>query len=119
MVAEFSWQVRAAGPVQIVEAHGELDMAAAELLWEELEPLLCPGAVVVMECSGVSFFDSTGLRAAVKAANLAHDVGAAFALIAPSGAVMRVLELSGVTDMFTVYPDVASAVTASTSHPSR
>lgn len=101
-MAGFSYEVLTRGAVTVVRAVGEVDMAVAGDLWDALEPLLLPGASVALDCSDVSFFDSTGLRIAVQAANQAKEVDAAFALIAPSDPVVRVLDLSGVTGMFTV-----------------
>jgi stage II sporulation protein AA (anti-sigma F factor antagonist) len=97
------------GTVRVVKAAGDVDLAFAGELWDVLEPLLTPGAVVALDCSGITFLDSTGLRSAVVAANRAKETDAVFCLIAPSEPVTRVLDLSGVTGMFTVYADPAEA----------
>lgn len=57
---------------------------------------------MVLDCSGVTFFDSMGLRTAVQCMQQAKEVGATFALI-PSEPVTRVLELAGVSGIFTIY----------------
>ena len=48
----------------LITASGELDLAAAETFRFQLqEELAKHGAVVVLDISGVTFIDSTGLRA--------------------------------------------------------
>lgn len=113
-MAGFSCEVRLEGAVRVLHVRGEIDIAVADEFWRVLEPLLTAGTLVAMECSGVSFFDSMGLRVVVKAQNRAEETGAAFVLAGPSGAVARVLELSGVTGMFTTYPGLERALAALT-----
>jgi stage II sporulation protein AA (anti-sigma F factor antagonist) len=99
---EFSYQVRSDQTVTTVEVSGDVDMAVASRLSEVLDPLITADATVVLDCSGVTFFDSMGLRTAVQGMQQAKDVGATFALI-PSTPVTRVLELAGVSGIFTIY----------------
>lgn len=98
----FSYQVRSDEAIVIVEVSGDVDMSVAGQLSEVLDPLITAEARVVLDCSGVIFFDSMGLRVTVQAMQLAKDVGATFALI-PSQPVTRVLELAGVSGIFTIY----------------
>ena len=74
-----------------------------------MEPLLVPGATVVMDCSAVTFFDSTGLRVALQAANQAQRIGATFGLAALPPAVGQVLELADVRHLFSIYADPGEA----------
>jgi anti-sigma B factor antagonist len=97
---EFSYRIRTEGPVTIVEISGDVDMSVAGQLTEALEPLVAAGPNVVLDCSNVAFFDSMGLRLAVQAKRQAEQVGTTFTLL-PSAAVTRVLELAGVSDLFT------------------
>ena len=77
-------------------------MSVAGQLTTVLDPLITAEARVVLDCSSVTFFDSMGLRTTVQAMQQAKDVGATFALI-PSRPVTRVLELAGVSGIFTIY----------------
>jgi anti-anti-sigma factor len=103
---EFSYQVRNDQAITIVEVGGDVDMSVAGRLSDVLDPLITADATVVLDCSGVTFFDSMGLRTAVQSTQQAKDVGAAFALI-PSEPVARVLELAGVSGIFTLYDCLA------------
>jgi anti-sigma B factor antagonist len=97
---EFSYRIRTEGPVTIVEISGDVDMSVAGQLTEALEPLVAAGPSVVLDCSNVAFFDSMGLQVAVQAKRHAEHAGTTFTLL-PSAAVTRVLELAGVSDLFT------------------
>lgn len=94
----------------VVAAAGELDLAVADGLGAELEPLITPGAVVVLDGSGLTFMDSSGLRVLINASNRAEAAGATFRLVAPQAAVRRVLELAGADDFLATRADVPSAL---------
>jgi anti-anti-sigma factor len=86
-----------------VVAVGEIDLAVADRLWHELDRELTAGRTVVLDCSGVDFLDSMGLRALIKATQKADKVGARFHLAAPSATVHRILDLAGVADVFIIH----------------
>ena len=46
----------------VVTLAGELDLAAADGFWGELEPLIEPAGVVVLDGTELRFLDSSGLR---------------------------------------------------------
>ena len=82
----------------VVTVRGELDLATSDRLWIELEPLLAPQTVVVLDGTEISFLDSSGLRVLLQANNRATTGGAEFRLVAPQQAVQRVLDLAGTGD---------------------
>ncbi|ACU75478.1 anti-sigma-factor antagonist [Catenulispora acidiphila DSM 44928] len=98
---EFSYRVREQDRVSVVEVSGDVDMSVAGQLSDVLEPLVADRDVV-LDCTGVTFFDSMGLRVAVNALNQAAQAGTAFSLV-PSQTVARVLELAGVTSIFVIH----------------
>lgn len=80
---------------------GELDAATAPGLGDLLQPLVGqPNASVVVNLADVTFMDSSGLRALVRAANSARDGGGSLVLARASGAVTRLLEVTGLIDQF-------------------
>jgi anti-anti-sigma factor len=79
----------------VVTVSGELDLGTADKLWADLEPLIIPRSVVVLDGNALNFLDSSGLRVLLRAGNRAAREGAAFRLVAPHPAVQRVLELAG------------------------
>ena len=85
------------GTEHVVSVRGEVDIATAPMLDRLLHSLLESHAHVVLDLSGVSFIDSTGIGVLVAAARAADQDGGSFAVREPSRSVLRVLELSGVS----------------------
>jgi anti-anti-sigma factor len=94
----------------VVTVRGELDLATADRLWAELEPLLAPRAVIVLDGTAITFLDSSGLRVLLQAGNRASVGGAAFRLVAPQPAVQRVLDLAGTGDHLQTRESVPAAL---------
>jgi anti-sigma B factor antagonist len=88
-------KVASAGKRHVVALRGELDLAAADRAWTELEPLLTEGSFVVLDGTDLEFLDSSGLRVLALAAHRARDARAALRLVAPHHAVQRALALAG------------------------
>ena len=74
-----------------LSASGEIDLATKDGLQAALTPLLDGERPLLLDLSQVTFIDCAGLRV-LQAAHLAHG---RFAVVAPSDAVARLLELSG------------------------
>jgi anti-anti-sigma factor len=83
-----------------VTVAGDVDLAAADTLWSVLDEYVHAEAQVVVDCSRVAFLDSMGLRTLIRAQHKASASGARLTLAAPSEAVLRVLHLAGVADLF-------------------
>lgn len=99
----FSCQTRREGNLVVLAVGGDVDLAAADGLWDGLREALQPGVRVVADLANVTFLDSTGLRVLVRAEQTSADLdGAEFELAAPSAPVLRVLELSGTEAMFSI-----------------
>lgn len=81
----------------VVRLSGEIDMSSADLLTDQLEAIAGREATsVILDATGVTFMDSTGLHALVKGKRTLHEGGSQIFLV-PSPQVRRVLEL--------VFPD--------------
>ena len=77
-----------------VRVYGELDMDSAESFREQLSAALCEpwGKSFLIDLSGVTFMDSSGLRALRKALDLG---GGKDLIVQPSRQVFKLLDLSG------------------------
>lgn len=81
---------------------GELDIASAPSLERSIETLASEGAErVVIDLSGVTFMDSTGLRALLLAQQRTSGNGHELRLRRGPRQVQRVFELSGTLETFT------------------
>ena len=80
------------GAVAGLQLDGELDIASAPELSAAIARAFDAGArAVVLNMAGVGFLDSTGVRMLLEAGSLA---GRELVLMAPSPAVIRVLDLT-------------------------
>lgn len=103
---EFSCETRQVGDLVAVSLGGEVDIATRRSLLAEVAGRLAPAARVVLDCSRVTFLDSSGLQGLLEVKRAAAAAGAVFALAAPSRPVARILELSGTRRAFTVLDGV-------------
>jgi anti-anti-sigma factor len=98
--------------VRLVCARGELDVVAAPALIADLPSLLAGASAVVLDLSGVTFFDSSGVRLVDRMSRECGRAAAALRVVAPPGTpTRRVLELVGLIDDLVV-DDVAAALGA-------
>jgi stage II sporulation protein AA (anti-sigma F factor antagonist) len=83
---------------------GELDAYTAPALATALSELLEPDASgpgeLTLDLSGVTFVDSAALRILMLTRQQMADASRSFRLRAPSAVVLRLLEVSGLTDHF-------------------
>ncbi|MEV0523466.1 STAS domain-containing protein [Streptomyces sp. NPDC050439] len=98
----------AAGPV--VELTGELDHESCSQLRGVLPGLaLRRGQQLVIDLTGITLCDSSGISALIAARNHALAAGAAIALAAVPGRISRVLALVGLSQVFPTYPTAHAA----------
>ncbi|HEX3462275.1 MAG TPA: STAS domain-containing protein [Acidimicrobiales bacterium] len=93
MEADFSREVTEVGNVHLVALQGELDIATAQGLADWLVEI--SGSAVVVDLSGVTFMDSTGLTALATARQRMAEKGDDLLLTRPTPIVRRVLEVMG------------------------
>lgn len=91
--------------VSVMSVSGEIDMLSAPELAVHLDEVIARGVPVVVDLSGVSFIDSSGLRELHRAS----DAGRVVLVIDSGATIARVVELSGFGERVTVCEDIASA----------
>ena len=98
------------GDVLVLRASGELDLSTAPILDAAVSAAREePGVPVVLDLSGVTFVDSTGIRSLIGAAQTLEAEGRAFALLSPADAVVRVLDLTDLRMRFREIDDLEPA----------
>jgi anti-sigma B factor antagonist len=82
---------------QRVWLHGELDLAAFDDVLHTLAHTLAEldGQTILLDLAGVTFIDSTGLRT-LMAARRDH---AQLSVVNPSGVVVRLLDMTGTSEL--------------------
>lgn len=85
------------GDVHTVSLSGELDLATADAVQQELERVEATDAeAIVIDLSGLTFMDSTGVRLIVSAHQRSRADTNRLTLLRGSAPVQRVMQLSGV-----------------------
>lgn len=109
--------VRSQDGYTVVTISGELDIASAPALRERLLDLLRPDASrLVIELSGVTFCDASGLAVLVGASRRASLLGGVLRLAAPASLVATVLRLTGLDSRFEIFASAPEAIGAP-AHP--
>jgi anti-sigma B factor antagonist len=104
--------VQTANGITIAELTGELDIASAPALRDQLLSVLRPGSSrLVMDLSKVSFCDASGLAVLVNTARRARLLGGFLRLAAVSPQAGRVLNITGLDRHLAIFPTVQAAIT--------
>jgi anti-sigma B factor antagonist len=96
VLPEFSFTVRDLPDLHVVALHGELDIASADDLAHSLVELA--GSTVVVDLSDLTFMDSSGIGALVRARNRIKANGQGDLVLTRPGAIVgRALEIVGLS----------------------
>jgi anti-sigma B factor antagonist len=95
--------------VPVVWARGEIDVSSSARLREHLTAL--PGDVrrAVVDLTEVTFLDSTGLGVLVAGWKRCGDAGGSLELVVANPRVGKVLEITGLGDVFTIFQSIDEA----------
>jgi anti-anti-sigma factor len=108
---DLALSVRRQDGCTIVTISGELDIACAHALREQLLGVLgTQGSRLVADLSGVTFCDATGLSALTAASRRARLLGGVLCLAAPSVPVTTVLRLTGSGPQLGIFATVGDAI---------
>lgn len=96
--------------IPVVRLAGDVDMSVAADLRARLVGLLeAAPPLIVVDLTQVTFFDSAGLKELDDAQRRAGEVGSRLALACPPGRVLRLFEITGLDDTFTIHADAEQA----------
>jgi anti-anti-sigma factor len=90
---------------------GELGIASASALRDQLVGLLRAASHLIIDLSEVSHADASGLAVLVGSGRRARLLGGSLRLAAPSPEVARVLSATGLNQHFDIFPTVRAAIT--------
>jgi anti-sigma B factor antagonist len=87
------------GDRHVIEPTGELDIASAPVLEATVADLCASGAkTVVIDLSGLTFIDSTGLRAILTAQRICDSQSCGFSLVPGAKSIQRLFVLTGLLE---------------------
>ncbi|MGA3171771.1 MAG: STAS domain-containing protein [Chthoniobacteraceae bacterium] len=97
----------------IISLEGEIDLHESPNVRESLRPYIERKAPrVFVDMTEVSYVDSSGLAVLIDAMQRIANYGGKFGIIGIRPAVRNVLEIARLDQVFRLYPDRASAVSA-------
>jgi len=96
----------------------EIDVTNADQIREALLGVVNQGAAaLVADMSKTTFCDSTGVSALVRTLKRATASGGGMRLVVDSPAVHRVLSITGVDRLMSIYPSVAASLATPNDQP--
>lgn len=112
-LGQFSSTVDHRDGVAVVRVIGELDLHAVSPLRESLDEVVVDAVgapKVVVDLTGLTFMDSTGLGALVMTQKKVGVQQGSFGLVCSGGPVLRLLEITGLIQVLQVSDTVDAAV---------
>ncbi|MFO7721860.1 MAG: STAS domain-containing protein [Bacteroidales bacterium] len=93
----------------IVEVFGRLDTVTAGDFETKLLPLIEAGSKVVIDCTGLDYISSSGLRIFLLAQKKAQAEGGQLKLCSLQPSIMEIFTIAGFSNIFALFPDQESA----------
>jgi anti-sigma B factor antagonist len=91
-----------------LEVTGELDLAVAPWLRDQLDALFVGGgSSIVVDLSAATFLDSTALGVLVTALGRSRELGGQVHLVVQEPQILRVLTITGLDKEFSLHADAA------------
>jgi len=101
----------------VVAVRGEIDLSSAPELRSSLLKQASEGrTMLVIDLSGVTFIDSTGLSVLLSGMKRLREAGGDLLLVIADPQILRVFEITGLTGLFRILPDLAAARAAALEH---
>ncbi|HET8657895.1 MAG TPA: STAS domain-containing protein [Micromonosporaceae bacterium] len=97
----------------VLAISGELDLGSLAELEEAATAAIADGTpVLLLDLSGLTFCDSTGLGLFVRLHKRMQQRGGRLGLVNPQAGVLKVLKLTGLDAALHLYPDIDVALTS-------
>jgi anti-sigma B factor antagonist len=99
------------GDPLIARLGGEIDIANAGPFGDQLRTRASgPGRGLVVDCSGVGFMDSSGIRMLLGVARHTEERERSMVVVVPEGSSLwRILDIAGLGDLLAIEPTVEAA----------
>ena len=108
---DFSHSVTTLRDVPVIHLTGAIDLESVPQIRTQLVELVrATGGQVVVDLTGVLFFDSAGLSALDEAQTVSAATGGSIALVCPDPKILRLFTITGLDDRFVISPTVEQAV---------
>ena len=107
--------IERSGTSRIVRVSGEIDLATAPRLHQALGEFTAGAGTVIIDLTGVSFIDSSGLNVLMQSRErlTAEGQPSLLRLVVSRPAIQRVFDVTGLTAVFDVFATVDEALQSS------
>jgi len=103
-------RTRAEAAPTVITMPSEIDITNAPQVGQELAEAFAPGvSTVIADMTPTTFCDSSGVRVLALAHKHAAADHAELRVVAPTAAVLRIFELTGVDRLLPIYPSLDAA----------
>ena len=106
-------ELREENGTTVIAFEGEIDLSCSPDARKVLLDCIKRKLPVVVDMSGVTYIDSSGVASLVESLQTARKGGSAFILAAVSEAALRVLQLARLDRVFTIHGTVEEGLAAS------
>ncbi|MEV4362763.1 STAS domain-containing protein [Nonomuraea sp. NPDC049625] len=100
----------------LITVTGELDATNAHELESYAESQRRPGSGMVLDLGGLTFLDSRGLHVLLRLHAAVGEQGGLLRVAAAQGRPARILQITGVWSLLTIYADAQQAAVAMCGH---
>jgi anti-sigma B factor antagonist len=108
---DLSIHVHVIEDIEVFELTGSLDIATSPTVRAALTSASERGGhQLIVDLTQVDFLDSTGLGALIGGQRRAREFGGEVRLVAKEGQILRLLRITGLLKVFSVYPTLEDAV---------
>ncbi|MFE2571783.1 STAS domain-containing protein [Streptomyces mirabilis] len=97
------------GQTSALRVAGDMDLATVSVLELTVDEVLSDHRTVILDLTGVTFCDSSGLNSLIRLRRRAQDTGGQLILAAPPPQMMRLLTITGTGSVFPIYGSLAEA----------
>jgi anti-sigma B factor antagonist len=106
-----SLSTRHEGDYTIIECRGELDIATAPRMREQLADLIAEGHYhLIADLQGVDFLDSTALGVLIGGLKRVHPHDGSFQLVCTQQRILKLFHIVGLTHVFSIHATVNDAL---------
>jgi anti-sigma B factor antagonist len=103
------FQIQKADPFVVIVLAGEVDLKFSPKAREQILKYLSRNNHVLVDLSGVSYIDSSGVASLVEGLQYAKKHNLKFALVGASLTALKVLQLARLDQVFTLYDSISDA----------
>lgn len=95
----------------VVALEGEIDLHRSASVREQLDPhIAAKASKLIVDLSGVTYIDSSGLAVFIEAMQRVMAYGGAFALCGLRESVQHIFSIARLDQVFRIFPDQAAAL---------